>query len=103
MKKMKATTKLRIIAGCHRNDTFPPIVVDDSDSHPHIEGEGWSWRTRGGRIIRHPTSYARVGWSNMVYSPSNRRIVVGKKWIEEKHPELFEQLQHEPSYRAKWT
>jgi hypothetical protein len=32
-----------------------------------ISADSFHWETKGGRIIHHPSAYAKVGFSNMVY------------------------------------
>lgn len=48
---------------------------------PKLRGRWGGWYTRGGQIINHPSAYARVGWSNMIYRCSTRRIDVGCFWV----------------------
>lgn len=57
-----------------------PVEFAAGATEPHIEGEGWHFRTRGGTYVRHPSAYSRRGWSNLVYHASTRRIVVGRDW-----------------------
>ncbi len=59
------------------------VKVVDGNKPPHITGDSWHYTTRGGRYIRHPSSYAKTGWSNMVYVYSDKHISVGKEWIKE--------------------
>jgi len=60
---------------------MPIAVIPNSYDPPKIEGEGWHYTTASGRRITYPNAYRRVGWSNMYYSPSTLRIVVGEKWV----------------------
>lgn len=48
-----------------------------------IRGEAGGWYTRGGSPIYHPTAYAQVGWSNMVYRRDTRVVYVGVERLEE--------------------
>lgn len=59
------------------------LVTDGSlSSYPPVPmGSSWCYRTKGGAIIRHPSAYRRAGYSNMVYHPSTRRLVVGLRWL----------------------
>lgn len=59
------------------------IEVVDGNKSPSVEGNSYHYTTRGGRYIRYPSAYAKVGRSNMVYVNSDQRIVVGKEWIKE--------------------
>ena len=74
----RARTAIRAAAG--QSGTPYPIRVVEGDAAPQLAGESWGYRTRGGRVIRHPSSYARRGWSSMVYSPSTHHITVGAEW-----------------------
>ncbi len=67
--------------GYSRSDA--DVVVEDGNNSPRWEGDTFGFKTRGGRKIYHPSSYAKKGWSNMVYSPSTRHIVVGKEWVRQ--------------------
>ena len=70
----------RIAAGVRRFWSVPVRVVP-GDSAPELTGSSWCYRTRGGSRIYHPSAYSRRGWSNMVYSPSTRSVVVGAEWF----------------------
>lgn len=47
---------------------------------PRSVGESYHYETRTGLRIYHPSAYAKVGWSSMVYCASTRRVVVGGLW-----------------------
>lgn len=53
-------------------------VLEDEVSKPKLIGENGGWFTRGGTPIHAPSSYAKSGWSNMVYQTSTQVIVVPK-------------------------
>ena len=59
------------------------ILVEDGDSKPRWAGNGYGYQTRGGRPIYHPSAYSKIGWSNMVYVPSDRHIIVGRKFLSQ--------------------
>lgn len=78
----KHRTQLRKIARTTNQFCDPvSVVIIGGNQQPILTGEGFSWKTRGGRTIYHPNSYAKRGWSNMVYSPSTRRVEVGIEWL----------------------
>jgi len=52
---------------------------------PHLVGRGYHYETHGGQVIRHPSAYSKVGWSNMIYVASTRHIVVGEDWLRAAH------------------
>ena len=58
-----------------------PIVIVRGDVPPTLDGERQHYETRGGTRVRHPSAYARIGWSNLVYCHSTRRVVVGQGWL----------------------
>jgi hypothetical protein len=58
-----------------------PVVCTPGDASPREEGSPWCYRTSGGTLIEHPSAYGRVGWSNMHYHASTRRVVVGQDWL----------------------
>ncbi len=64
----------RNVRGCGRN-----IDVEISAEHdePCIAGDSWCYKTRGGRVIDHPSAYSKTGWSNMIYHASTRRLACG--------------------------
>lgn len=77
----KLRTALRAHAG-QTGSSMPIIVVHDHDNpSPTLAGESGHYVTSGGRIIRHPSAYSRVGWSNMSYRGSTRRIKVDADWL----------------------
>lgn len=78
---MKLTTKIRLLAGLNKYDRAPVVILHDSDQEPIQEGFSWSYLTRGGRPIYHPSAYAKKGWSNMFYRASNRIVAVGDRYI----------------------
>lgn len=82
--RMKARKRIRQELGSTGNQ---PIVVVDGDSPPEEAGEGWYYMTAGGTRIRHPSAYSKVGWSNMRYNHSTKRIVVGINWVRANLPE----------------
>ena len=59
-----------------RRDSLPIRIVPGR-REPYVAGQSCGWETRGGQPIYHPSAYARVGWSSMVYVHSTRRIEVG--------------------------
>lgn len=58
-----------------------PIVVVRGEIPPTLDGEKQHYETRGGTRVRHPSAYARKGWSNLVYRHSTRCVVVGQDWL----------------------
>lgn len=62
------------------NHSVPVYIVDDTHG-PVATGESGGWYTRGGRPIRSPGAYARVGWSNMEYRCNDQTVWVGQGWI----------------------
>jgi hypothetical protein len=72
-------------AACGLRGTPHPIVVVDGDAAPKLEGESWYHETPGGRRVDHPNAYrAKAKSARLVYVPSSHRIVVGRKWLEER-------------------
>ena len=61
-----------------------PVEVVDGNQEPAREGHSFGWETRGGTPIQHPSAYSKRGWSNMVYVPSTRCVVVGREWLSTK-------------------
>lgn len=72
-------TAARRAAGLRARDSRPVEVVPGG-APPRVEGFRWHYTTIGGELIRHPSAYARRGWSGMVYHPSSLRVVVGADW-----------------------
>lgn len=70
----------REIAGCERGDRRPVVVVPGR-GRPVLAGHGCYYTTPGGRVIDHPSAYARAGGWHQVYHPSTRRVEVGEAWI----------------------
>jgi len=68
-RKADLRRKLGVHRGCRIEETA-------TVTEPCIFGTGYHWTTRGGSPIRHPSAYARSGWSNMVYHASTIRIEV---------------------------
>jgi hypothetical protein len=60
-----------------------PVEIVAGDAAPKEQGMGFCWRTRGGDLIRYPSAYSRKGRSNMIYCPSECRVVVGADWRPE--------------------
>jgi hypothetical protein len=58
-----------------------PVIVVPGDQPPHWRGESYRWETRTGILVRHPTAYARVGWSSMIYIRSTLCLCVGATWL----------------------
>ena len=57
-----------------------PVTLEFNNNPPVQSGEGWCFKTNGGRIIYHPNAYKKVGWSNMNYHHSTLEIIVGIGW-----------------------
>lgn len=64
----------------NKYDSVPIQTIANSDEPPKLMGESWHYETKGGTYIDHPSAYSNKGWSNMVYCPSTRHIVVGENW-----------------------
>ena len=62
----------------------PVKIIPKSDDPPQFKGESWGWETKGGRYIRYPSAYRKIGWSNMMYRQSTLHIEVGEKWCIDK-------------------
>jgi hypothetical protein len=58
-----------------------PVVVVEGDSAPVETGDSWHYETKGGTRIMHPSAYKKLGFSNMVYVSSTRRVEVGLDWL----------------------
>ena len=80
-----------------------PIVPVDQDQEIKITGKRGGTFTRGGTRILHPTTYAKSGWSNMVYKTDTRKIEVPSaifirlsaifnKTSEKKHKDVAERF-----------
>jgi hypothetical protein len=69
---------------------YVPIVLLDNDSAPKFSGERWHYKTSGGKYIRHPSAYSKVGRSNMRYCPSTLLVEVGSNWASDKEFFSFE-------------
>ena len=77
--------------------TSTKIVVIDGKSRPRIKGSSSHYETNGGRMIYHPSAYAKVGWSNMNYVPSTIRVEVGRHW----KPKLLEDYSNRISFLSE--
>jgi hypothetical protein len=66
-----------------------PIETIDSGS-PKVVGNSWHYETNGGKYIYHPSAYSKIGWSNMRYIASTKRIQVGKDWISKLEKDLLQ-------------
>lgn len=59
-----------------RNNRYP-LVFEDNDNPPSIQGEGYYWTTLSGKTrVYHPNAY---GWPTR-YHNSTLHISVGKNW-----------------------
>lgn len=67
--------------------TNHPIEDVDGFDEPSIVGKMSHYTTRTGLPVRHPSAYAKKGWSSLVYHASTLRIRVGRGWIIE-HTEI---------------
>jgi|WetSurMetagenome_2_1015567.scaffolds.fasta_scaffold158417_3 hypothetical protein len=65
---------------CGERSNLPVDIVYGSDRAPEVYGHGWHYETRGGQVIHHPSAYSKKGFSNMIYCPSTRHIIVGDQW-----------------------
>jgi hypothetical protein len=57
-----------------------PVCIGDATEKT---GKMGGWFTCGGRPIRHPSTYAKSGWSNMVYECDTREITITKEWLRD--------------------
>jgi hypothetical protein len=57
-----------------------PVVLVPGDQAPILTGESGGYYTIGGTPIRHPSAYAKRGWSNMQYCTSTESVDVGADW-----------------------
>lgn len=87
---MTLDTLLRRTAHSHASD----IWVVAGDDVPYEAGESYHWRTRGGRVVHHPSAYAKSGWSNLVYEHSTIHIEVGIEWLRAHAPYLLTHAGH---------
>jgi hypothetical protein len=71
--------EIRRLANASRNNLAVRIVPGCRS--PKEVGHGWYYMTLGGRVINHPSAYAKRGWSNMTYVSATRRIEVGAAWL----------------------
>ena len=83
---MKYTSVLRAHCG-HAGAKFP-VIVTAGNSAPFIAGEYGNWTTRGGTPVRYPSAYAKVGWSNLVYTCSTIDLRVGFEWLRANMPSV---------------
>lgn len=72
----------------HRDDLAKCQVCKDDRvySTPEIKGKRtkYHYTTKTGKIIRHPSAYAKKGWSSMVYHPAQYyTVTVGLRWISQ--------------------
>lgn len=58
------------------------IKVKPGRNRAKVVGEGWHYKTKGGRRIAHPSAYSKSGWSNMVYYPSTKQVTVGMSRVK---------------------
>lgn len=58
------------------------VTIIPGNHRPKLWGEPGGWFTRGGKPIRYPSAYSKVGFSNMVYQCSTENITVGKQWLK---------------------
>ena len=61
---------------------YPVVVVEGKSFAPRVTGRGSCYTNGRGEVIRHPSAYAKVGRSSMMYRHSNRRVEVGARWVE---------------------
>lgn len=57
------------------------VVVVAGAKAPEFVGEGFHYETMGGTRVRHPSAYAKKGWSNLRYVCSTYRVEVGAEWV----------------------
>lgn len=58
-----------------------PVKIIDGNQPPKVFGDLSGYETLAGEPIRYPRAYQKIGWSNMRYVPSTRRIEVGHLWL----------------------
>jgi hypothetical protein len=87
---LSARRLARQAAGAHTNC---PVEIVAGNTSPHVTGESYHWTTRTGIRVRHPSAYARVGWSSLVYCSSSLAVQVGLDWILARLPEFGAALQ----------
>jgi hypothetical protein len=95
MNTMKLTTleERRLVRDATKDADRKTVVrLIPGDSPPRVRGVYGGWQTKGGREIRYPSAYSKVGWSNMTYVCSTRRVEVGVDWLAEKCPEFRARL-----------
>lgn len=80
---IKAKKKLCSIMNFKKNAFKLPFELNENCEKPTIKGDFGGYFNRRGERINHPNAYAKVGWSNMFYRESTRRIEVSTKWLEE--------------------
>lgn len=76
--------ELRLLAGTGSTRgewSRAPVCVVEGAGAPQRRGSDWHYETMGGSLIYHPSAYSRLGWSNMRYVGSTRRVEVGAAWL----------------------
>ena len=63
--------------------TRHPIEDVDGFEEPAVVGKRYHYTTKTGIPVRHPSAYAKKGWSTLTYHGSTLRIRVGRGWIIE--------------------
>ena len=62
----------RILFGCGNN---VPVVFGDIPA-PQLTGRKGGHFKKSGSRVKHPSAYARKGWSNLQYKTDNRIITI---------------------------
>ena len=58
------------------------IIIPGIALAPQRSGSGSYHTNRSGDLVRHPSAYAKVGWSSLVYHSSSDTITVGRDWLK---------------------
>ena len=79
----RSKTQRLIASDCNRiaRADRRTVVIVEGDQPPTKKGDGFHYTTRTGIPVRHPSSYAKIGWSSLCYHGSTRRIEVGLEWL----------------------
>jgi hypothetical protein len=78
--RLRSFVRKEIFGPSYLSYNFVPITFIDNNDPPRLTGESGGHFTKGGSPISYPSTYSKIGWSNMVYRASTLHIVVGRGW-----------------------
>jgi len=72
------SSKRRLIREKFGVSNSVPVIFEENIEKPTLEGYQGGWYTKGGKKIRFPSAYSKIGMSNMVYKRSTLLIRAAK-------------------------